>query len=85
VSYERKLAPDQPAANDLKYRDAVKRYEMSKLPPIYDEFNQSAAIGYLPGDWKCDTCGQWYNASGQAIRDPQTWSPEDAGESWDEE
>jgi hypothetical protein len=52
---------------------------------FYDDLNQSAAIGYLPGDWQCGKCGQWYNASGQAIRDPQTWSPEDAGESWDEE
>ena len=42
MSYERKLAPDQPAANDPKYRDAVKRYEMSKLPPIYDQSDYEA-------------------------------------------
>ena len=29
MSYERKLAPDQPAANDPQYRDTMKRYETS--------------------------------------------------------
>ena len=42
MSYERKLAPDQPAANDPQYRDAMKRYETSKLPPLYDESDYEA-------------------------------------------
>lgn len=41
--------------------------------------------GPLPGDVKCPECGQWHNAFGQAINDPDSWDPMDAGERWDEE
>ena len=43
MSYERKLAPDQPAANDPQYRDAVKRYETTELEDV------QTTIGVIDG------------------------------------
>lgn len=28
---------------------------------------------YLSGDTQCDGCGQWYNAFGQELKDPEFW------------
>lgn len=36
----------------------------------------------LDGDVSCETCGQWYNSSGQKLVDPCYWG-EETGESFD--
>ena len=32
------------------------------------------ATVYLHGDTQCDNCGQWYNAFGEELMDPQFWN-----------
>ena len=43
MSYKPKRAPDQPAANDPQYRDAVKRYETTELDDV------QTTIGVIDG------------------------------------
>ena len=43
MTYERKLAPDQPAANDPKYKDAIKRYDNTDRPEFLQTQEEKTA------------------------------------------
>ena len=61
---------DNCIAHPEKYRDiGIQKYTWDYRKPNVGTCSCGEEI-MLDGDTKCPKCGQWYNAFGQALRDP---------------
>lgn len=79
---EKYLACKSGEVNGFKVRDCgISESSHEYRNPSVLECNCGNHIE-LDGDVSCETCGQWYNASGQKLVDPCYWG-EETGEQFD--